>query len=203
MDVQTQGSLYEFFCRVFQHEPDAALIEGLRALGSTGDEGLDAYLDATAQQDADELAHAVAADFSRLFLGMSAHPVAPYESVYLSDLHLLMQEPRDRVVAAYRAEGFGVRDDFGLPEDHLAVELAFMAQLCARVESERAAGNEQGAERLLNAGRSFVEEHLARWVPLFADEVQRREEARKNTPSFYAACARMLAGFIEDARADA
>ena len=36
---------------------------------------------------------------------MSPSPVAPYESVYVSDLHILMQEPRDQVLGEYRARG--------------------------------------------------------------------------------------------------
>lgn len=147
----------------------------------------------------------VAADHAATLLGMARRPVSPYESVHTSEGGLLMQEARDRAVAAYRASGLSVAEGCRVPEDHVAIELSFMASLANRAarELEMAAGTEdtstqaqQQAEKAIEAQVAFLEQSLLPWVPGFCDLL----EARAST-GFYRGVAQMLRAFMEEERA--
>ncbi len=57
------------------------------------------------------------------------------------------------------------RTTFPEPEDHLAVELAFMARLCEQAAGAlRRAGEGQAAEDLLGGQLAFLRDHLLRWI---------------------------------------
>ena len=61
----------------------------------------------------------------------------PYESVYTSREGLVMQEAWEKAKAFYAESGLApsiLQPD--LKEDHLAVELGFMRQLCSRRQGE-------------------------------------------------------------------
>ena len=91
----------------------------------------------------------LAVDYARVFLcaGMYEQLMAPpYESVYTSEEHLLMQDARDSAVAFYLGEELGLPADNTTPEDHLSFEFQFMAKL--------------------------IDEHLANWVPRLCADVR-------------------------------
>ena len=118
-----------------------------------------------------------AAEFAALLLNMSADPVFPYESVYASSEHLMMQKARDEVLAAYRSRGFERADGLSIPEDHVGIELEFMARLCQEELEALSAGNEGATESARAAQREFCERHLARWVPQLCDDLERRAKS--------------------------
>ena len=88
----------------------------------------------------------LAVDYARVFLcaGMYEQLMAPpYESVYTSEEHLLMQDARDSAVAFYLGE------ELGLPARatprrrmHLSFEFQFMAKLIERAGAALDAGDE-------------------------------------------------------------
>lgn len=116
----------------------------------------------------------------------------PYESVYTSPEHLLMQDARDEVLAAYRAAKVVLVDEACEPEDHLAFELEFMQLLGERAAEALEAGDDGSCANLLEARRAFLEEHLLNWVPDFADDVQRVART-----GFYRALADIVLGVLE------
>lgn len=149
------------------------------------DDPLAPFYAEAADADAETLRIDLAADYNQLFLGMSAHPVAPYESVYTSDEGLMMQEARDNVLRAYQQWGLRVPDSFDLPEDHIALELEFMACLADRAREALGASSgehepddsAQKAEALPTSSlrpsaRSWTS-HLS-WVPAFCRDVEKR-----------------------------
>ena len=115
-----------------------------------------------------------AAEFAALLLNMSADPVFPYESVYTSAEHLLMQRSRDEVLAAYRAQGFERSGDLNVPEDHAGIELAFMARLCRKEADALAAGDEVGAEAARETQRVFLRDHVLAWFPQLCADLEKR-----------------------------
>ncbi len=206
-DLRDRSFTYSFLARALSDEDLPG--EFLSALASdppqTGTE-LDAFAASLAGLAEDELEAVrkdVVADHASTLLGMSAAPVSPYESVHTSDGELMMQEARDRAVAAYRASGFAVTEDCRVPEDHISTELAFMAGLGGRAaeaidsvvsgkaEGEDAAAAMAEAEKAMNAQLSFLETSLLPWVPQFADKL----EARSKTP-LYRGIAQMLREFM-------
>ena len=164
---------------------DASLSEGFARLqadlaGCAGDEGALEML---------------AVVFDRAFFGMgprTAQKAFPYESVYTSPEHLLMQDARDEVLAAYRAARVVLVDEACEPEDHLAFELEFMQLLGERAAEALEAGDEDGCADLLATRRSFIDEHLLNWIPMFVADVHR--VARTD---FYRAVADIAWGVVE------
>ena len=173
--MEQRASAYRFLSRALVAAPDAALLDAL--LDDVSDEEAEGALTEFYAEarggDRIQLRTDIAADYNQLFLGMSAHPVAPYESVYTSEEGLLMQEARDEALEAYHAWGLSVPDTFDLPEDHVALELELMALLASRTTEAAKAGDGDGAAELVAAQHSFADEHLA-WVAVLADDIQKR-----------------------------
>ena len=128
----------------------------------------------------------------------------PYESVYTSEGGLMMQDAYSEVLRLYRAAGFAKDPGFTEPEDHLAVELAFMVRLCERAVEALRAGDEPAAEAALAEQRAFVRAHLLNWVPAFVRDMKASAESgfyahlATFTEAYLAADAEALAEVVGD-----
>lgn len=192
-DMRARAAAYSFLARTLSE--DEVTLDFLRALRDdppqTGTD-LDGFARSLAGKDdqwLEEVRRELAADHAAILLGMSAAPVSPYESVYTSDLHLMMQEARDQVLAAYRAAGLAREDSYHVPEDHISLECDFMAALATRAADalEGEGPDLAAAQASVGAQQAFVRDHLARWVPALADDLERKAR----TP-FYRGVAQML-----------
>jgi len=134
----------------------------------------------------------LAAEYASLFLNAGPSPVYLVESVYLGKHHLLYEEPYFEVLDAYKALGFKKSPKFKEPEDHLAVELEFMAKIIELAMQSLDENNLEYAKGYLKLQKEFLDTHLIRWVPQFC---RRLEEASSN--KFYKALAKLLHGFIK------
>jgi TorA maturation chaperone TorD len=81
-------------------------------------------------------------------------------------------EPHFRVRELYRTCGLASAAAQE-PDDHLALELAFMARLCALSVAEP-----ERITELLFLQRQFLSEHLVEWVPSWADDVSKNARTR-------------------------
>ena len=190
--LSARAATYEFLSGLYLIEVTAEFIEQLRTDDSFKEGPLGEYAASLEGVEAEQARQDAAADFAALFLGMSALPVAPYESVYTSELQLLMQEARDEVVAFYREHGFACADDFSLPEDHAGVELQFMARLC-RAEAEAIdACDATACARAHAAQQVFVRDHLLNWMPRMCEDVASRAKT-----GLYRGLADMTRQFLE------
>lgn len=192
--MEERAAVYEFLSIAFGEEVPLAFLASLRDGAPALDGELGAFVASLA--DADDAALAslrtdLAAEYARIFLGMSRSPVAPYESVYTSETGLLMQEARDEVLAHYRREGFAVDEAVNLPEDHIAFEFGFMAGLARKTAAALDAGNDDEAQRLLDVQAAFVADHLTPWVPALTDDVAARAKMR-----FYRGLASLARDFV-------
>lgn len=165
---------YLFLARLFREEPDAAFLEGLRESADAFEGALGEYAQALVSRDIERERTDAAADFAACFLGMSDNPVSPFESVWRSPLHLMMQEQRDEVVAAYAAQGMGAASSFNLPEDHIALELEFMAFLCGRAAEAFVANDAATLVSSEAAQQAFFFEHVNAWAGDVCDKLARR-----------------------------
>ncbi len=105
-------------------------------------------------------------EHTRLFVNnIQGVPCPPYEAAYL-DGYLLTTTTTD--VAAFYQE-WGLQQSLETA-DYLPVELQFVAYLM-----ELAAQAEK-PEPLVAARRRFEIEHLARWLPRFADDLQQHAQ---------------------------
>ena len=130
--------------------------------------------------DCDEAAiEQLAVTFDRVFFGMgplTAQKAFPYESVYTSEGGLMMQDAYSQVLHLYRDAQFAKNPEFKEPEDHLAVELAFMALLAERAAERLREADAEGAEAALLDQLTFVREHLLNWIDRFIADMQKAAE---------------------------
>lgn len=93
--------------------------------------------------------------------------------------------------AEYRAGGLAVAGSLKEPPDHAAVELDFMSFLCGKEAEAWTAESVKDVVRWLKAQVRFLDRHLSRWFPAFAEQVAR--EARED---LYASVTRAAHAFI-------
>lgn len=196
-----QAAGYELLGRLFQREVDVELLRSLcegRYPAHTGNDHLDegyrglvVFLNHRGERTGTELN----VDYLHVFIGNTqdtSHVAYPYESVYTSPDHLLMQDARDAVLAAYRSEMITLVNEHNEPEDHMGFELAFCAVLLRRAVEALMAGNTARAIELVEKERAFVRDHLGVWAPEFASDVKRIAQT-----GFYRALADILLGYLE------
>jgi TorA maturation chaperone TorD len=133
----------------------------------------------------------LAAEYASLFLGVGPKPVYLVESVYLSKDHLLYQQPYHEVLEAYRRLGFKKEKSFPEPEDHVAVEFEFMANLCTWASKTLENGDIENAIAYLNLQKEFLRDHIIKWVPDLC-----RKLRSATTSAFYRALAHLTNGFV-------
>jgi len=180
--MSRQASTYSLLSRLYRVEVDQELLDSMRKMNFElpGDPELDdiregyclwrGYLAKTTEQTLTDLA----VDYVRTFIGAgrSAKEAAyPYESIYTSPDRLLMQEARDEVLSLYRAEEISRVESFNEPEDHIALELEFMAVLCERAAPSLREGDTGHALGYLKKQTLFLTEHLLNWTPVFCADV--------------------------------
>lgn len=142
-------------------------------------------------------------EFHDLFLVPLGRYVTPYEAVYRDERAvgearvrgLLMGPSTLAVMAAYREAGLRVSSEGGELPDHVGVELSFMSFLCAREQEAWQARDQDGARRIIERERQFLETHLLRWVPALSQRI-----AENAQTDFYRGVALLTEEFL---RADA
>ena len=197
---ENRSRVYALLSRCYETEIDAAFAEALagEAALASDDAGLAAGFAALqadlAGCDEDALEQ-LAVVFDRAFFGMgprTAQKAFPYESVYTSEEHLLMQDARDSAVAFYLGEELGLPADNTTPEDHLSFEFQFMAKLIERAGAALDAGDEARYAELCAKQRAFFDEHLANWVPRLCADVRAYAQT-----AFYRGVADITEGFLQ------
>lgn len=131
------------------------------------------------------------AQFTHLFGLDGAGGCPPYESHYVT-----YYPGQGAVIIAvveweYAEQGMVVDAAVGEPPDHAAVELEFMAVLCAREATAWSATMAEQGARTLAPQQQFLRRHLGRWFPQLA-----RAVAGAGPGSLYAAAADAAASFI-------
>ena len=110
-------------------------------------------------------------EYRVLFVGPEEMPAPPWESVYTGEEGALFQETTLEVRQAYRTFGMQAEAYQRVPDDSLALELAFMSGLAERALNAFRRGDREEAERCLNGSLDFLKKHLLRWVPLFLERM--------------------------------
>jgi TorA maturation chaperone TorD len=107
----------------------------------------------------------LAVDYAAIYL-TGAYGASPCESVWLDDDHLACQGPMFALRQLYAEAGLAAADWRRQPDDHLVLQLLYLAHVLRRAE-------EPDALRRLTA---MMDEHLLRWLPDFAGRVADRCE---------------------------
>jgi TorA maturation chaperone TorD len=193
-------AMYGLLARLYRVEVDAELLEQLKATPFPTDTGSE-LMDKGYGLMNDYLAGAwggtltdLAVDYVRSFLGHGTDGESAaylYESAYLSEKHLLMQDARDEVLAVYRSECVDKAEGWTVGEDHLAAELEFMQVLSERCAAAAAQGDTEVLAHNVQVQRAFLADHLMHWVPDFVRLVQRFSKT-----DFYRGLATLTEGFL-------
>ncbi len=187
--VQLRCEMYRLLARLYRSEVDRALLERLKALSLPAAEGQLgegwALLGAWLKGCGDSALEDLAVDYAAAFLAAGSADGAaaiPCESVYTSKKKIYMQDAWEAVRAVYLQAGLGKAEGFSdLPEDHLALELEYMALLTEQ-------GDSAGA-------LAFLDQHLLNWVPAFAGDIEKYADQ-----DFYKAVGLITAGFLQGER---
>lgn len=175
---KNRAGLYSFLSRIYRQEMDKELLENMKSSKPLNIDDAEMACACNKLRKIlergpinEEYVENLEADYASLFLGIGRYPVHPYESVYLSEDRVIMGESRDDVLRMYFREGLQKVDSFKEPEDHIAVELEFMAFLCGQLQEALSRGTKDTGQRLIEVQKDFFEKHLKSWVPEFCDDI--------------------------------
>lgn len=126
----------------------------------------------------------LAADYAAIYL-TGAHGASPCESYWLSDDHLVCQDAMFELRKLYAASGLKAPDWRKRPDDHLVFQLQYLAR---RLQAASAADD-------WRAIGYFLDHHLLRWLPDFAQRV-----AGRGDTLFYVALASLTCAWCDGLR---
>jgi TorA maturation chaperone TorD len=130
--------------------------------------------------------------FTRLFVGPGGTEGNPWESFYLNTDKTIRQGVTLEVRKVYIAQGFIPQAYPYVSDDHIAIELDFLAKLASRAEEAWKDDNPSKALEALDASEAFLREHLMKWANLFLGALSKS----KHGASFYQELAEVLEAFI-------
>jgi TorA maturation chaperone TorD len=113
------------------------------------------------------------ADWTRLFAGGGLAPIAPWESVYYTEERVLFGESTLDVRAWYRRFGLELANLHHEPDDHIGLELLFIAHLAHMALAALEEGDEGALARALQGQRDFARQHLFVWAPTWCEQMVR------------------------------
>lgn len=204
-DLHTfRNGIYALLARLYQEPIDQKLFARLRSTenpftefpidpsNSEMEAGLK-ILSAWGKEPEPEGLPALQADYNQLFL-VPPYGALPYESPWLDQEHLMFQEPTLKVREMYHQFGVQASQENRFPDDHIGLELEFMAYLSQNYLTHPSSQVEDSlptSQEWLAAQTRFLEEHMLLWVPDFT-----RRQIECASTAFYRGLAYLLNGFI-------
>lgn len=197
--------LYQMFHAIFGSEPTGDLIDllaeehtqNILRLFSTAKTSAVEKLARTLASQPEEAERgpyleALAAEYTRLFIGPGPLPAYPWESVYRPGSGSLFQESTLEVRRCYEAYGYRASMHRRVADDHLGLMLDFLAHLSRRTYEAYEEGRFREAVDLLEGQRTFIRDHLLGWVGRYAQDAGSLDPA-----ALYPLCAAALAEALE------
>ncbi len=196
-----RARMYELLSRIYSIEVDPTFWESLKGVTfpeETGDAVLDdgygrfgAFLKNPGEGDPIEN---LAVDYARVFLGAGINEgkvAYPFESVYTSPKHLVMQDAWEEVCRIYAKNGLGKAEGSDLHEDHLGMELNFMSRMADRSAEALKGGDREALLASLELQKDFLEKHILNWIDRLAADL-----AQCPCLDFYPAAMAVTTGFV-------
>lgn len=137
----------------------------------------------------------VRSDFRRLFVGPESLQAPPWESVHRSPDRLLFEEQTFQVREWYARHGLVAPRLNREPDDHIGLELDFLATLLLRAMEALDDGRDDDALALLADHDSFLATHVLPWAPELMGQIRRGAQT-----SFYRGVGALGAGALRVAR---
>lgn len=180
--------LYKLLQRVFADEPNQELMEivvaehtkeALQLVLEDDDPRFAPYFDLFDQiktelaEDAVNVLENLKSEYTKLLIGPGTLPAPPWESVYISKENTLFQESTLKVRRTYLEYNFLPTNYPREADDHLALELDFMAHLADLAQENFQADRLEETEKVLFDQQRFLKEHLLVWIGDFAQKIQK------------------------------
>lgn len=115
-------------------------------------------------------------DHLYLFIGVDKVLAPLWESVYFSEKRLVFQEQTLQVREWYSRFQLQAERINREPDDHIGLELIFIAHLASRALQAIEENDEAAFNELLQAQRDFLSEHLLCWGPSWAKLVKQHAQ---------------------------
>lgn len=198
LPFEIRAAAYHFLSDLYLNPPGALTLSSMRApvfcdswpLGR-GTPDVERGLATLKQALAHAAEDAVRAEFWQLFGTTGPAAAPPWESVYLDRDHVVFGAKTLQVRALFARYGLVCPDTDRTPDDHIGLQLEFLARLAAEAVERLNAGDAPGAAAMTAGMRESLESHLLRW----ADPFVRRLEAASAT-GFYAGLGRLTLGVL-------
>lgn len=200
--AEARARVYGFLSRVLLEPPsetllspfrEPELLDSFRSL--IGEHALD-YFQGISKLGAQDLAPLVQ-EYNDLFVVPLGRYVTPYEAVYRGTggvrgkKGLLMGASTVAVLQSFKQAGVKASDDFLDLPDHAGLELSFMCYLCNKQAEALNRGDNQQSSTFFQMQKSFLEEHLACWIPGLCTRIFDNAQEL-----FYKGVAKLIEAFI-------
>lgn len=129
--------------------------------------------------------------YTTLYCLGSAVPIS--ESVYVSPVHLEMQENEIKVSYIYKANHFSMNHTSNEPSDHISYELMFMSFLSKNLAAAIQNNDYDKVNHIIKVQLDFLDQHLINFATLFTKQtIYTQVDLR-----FYGPVSYILLGFIK------
>ena len=179
--------LYTLFHKLLGATPEEDVLEAL--FDDMTFDSLDEFADASSELEAfgallsrikDEAREDGAAyldhakdEYTRVFVGPLALPASPYESPYTGahDMATFQENTLD-VRALYHEQGYKVRREQAVPDDHVSLMCMFAALVSKEALAQLCAGDYSQLAFTLHKQCLFSRDHMANWLDVYARSVR-------------------------------
>jgi len=189
--LQNRVHLYQILHTVFSGEPNEELIHQLAGeatsmafeiLSEEDDDmmakmsgfvkKLEAKLAEVPAEGESTFMDAIKNEYTKLLVGPGKLVAYPWESVYTGSEKLLFQESTLRVRQFYRKYGYLPQAYPHVADDHISLELHFMAKLSQRAQEAFTQDDLAATRNLLEGQKIFMKYHLLNWIPQYAENMK-------------------------------
>ena len=196
-----RAAYYRMLAELFFRELTQQQVDHLAGMGFAGMAGDNALIAEGYEDMHRYLRHAnsgtrqaLACDYAHTFLAAGNYETfaaTPFESVFTSELGLMMQEARDGVYKMYCEQHIQPQADLHVPEDHVSFEFEFLATVIERTNVALLASDFDRARDLAQTVSDFHAQHQLNWVDDLCDAVLDVAETR-----FYRGVSKVTRGFV-------
>lgn len=197
--IKSRADLYGILVDIMRAEPSESTLAMLSERLSAVKEQTKSWAEPELRQAVKKMLEALdvspddlAGDYACLFLAGRDGNKCPSEAAYMENL--MFGQATLEVMEVYSHHGFIKDNSFKEPEDHIALECAFMAALSQEFLSvyHKSGVTSSESQKTLQTQKEFLEQHLSRWVPLWSRTVEKSAET-----GFFKAAALLARTLIE------
>lgn len=198
--LETYQILFAYLSEVFLNEPDEDFIQSIlseklyfsfpfQSNDANLQKGLNFLQNFSLQWEKPQV-YALRDEFLRLFHGTGNMLVPPYESVYLSQDHLMFEKETQQIRKWYSSYGLKIDKLNIIPDDHIGYQLLFIAYLFKLALDAFQSNNTKSFTKIIENSSDFFAKHLLKWVEQFLLQLD------KHADSFYFRGNGLILGFL-------